>query len=258
MPDHSRHKFPLDDWHISEIGQGRVHTHANGLHLTLPAQAADFYSNAQIADYTVPQRRFTYRPPLRLTVRAYSPSAQLKGTGGFGFWNHPFAPNERGFRIPQALWFFFGSPENNMALARGVAGHGWKAATFNAQRWQFFALLPTAPLAFLLLRWQRAYDALWPIGQGAIGVSETALGVSLLSTPHTYTLDWHPDHATFTVDGAIVLRQRRALPQSALGFVAWLDNQYAVVTPQGQFGFGFVDVPAAQSLILESVSIERL
>jgi hypothetical protein len=42
-----------------------------------------------------------------------------------------------------------------------------------------------------------------------------------------------------------------------MGFIAWIDNQYAVVTPQGKFGWGVVPLPEAQSLLLEHVKIEE-
>ena len=173
------------------------------------------------------------------------------------FWNHMFAPNERGFRIPQAVWFFFGSSPNNIALAKGVAGYGWKVATFNAQQWKFYGLLPLAPLGFLLMRNKMIYDKLWHIGQDAIGVSEAALDTALLNDFHSYTIDWRTDGATFAVDGQIVM-QTDAVPTKALGFIAWIDNQYAIVTPQGNFGWGLLDVPQSQSLILQDIVIERL
>ena len=94
------------------------------------------YVNAQISDYPP----FRWRPPLRLTVTAQASSAALRGTAGFGFWNHPFSPVGWSLRLPQAIWFFFGSPPNNMALAQGVPGYGWKAATISANRWPFALL----------------------------------------------------------------------------------------------------------------------
>jgi hypothetical protein len=57
------------------------------------------------------------------------------------------------------------------------------------------------------------------------------------------------------VDGQIVHEAPHA-PAGPLGFVAWIDNQYAVVTPQGHFGFGLVPLDQPQSLCLEHVSIE--
>jgi hypothetical protein len=95
-----------------------------------------------------------------------------------------------------------------MALAKGVAGPGWKAATINAARWPFLALLPTAPLGILLMRIPALYASLWPVGQRAS--------------------------------------------------VTWIDNQYAVVTPQGKVGFGLVNLPHTQSLLIEAVKIVSL
>lgn len=246
-------------WEVSEMGQGRVFTQDESLHFALPALRPTQYANAQITDYVPTQRNFQYRPPLRMTVtaRAFG-NKGLFGTAGFGFWNHPFVPGEQGFRVPQALWFFFGSPPNNMALALDAPGYGWKAATFNAHRWPFYAMLPLAPIGVLLMQLPPLYRRLWPIGQCAIGVSETHLNTNTLFQEHTYTIEWLPNEVAFFVDHKMVHQTLRAVPTAPLGFIAWLDNQYAIVTPQGQFGFGFVDVPIQQSLVLDEVRIEAI
>jgi hypothetical protein len=57
---------------------------------------------------------------------------------------------------------------------------------------------------------------------------------------HTYTLEWQPREALFWVDGVLALRAPQP-PARPLGFVAWLDNQYAIATPRGAFRFGTVD-----------------
>jgi len=246
-------------WKVSQVGAADVVRRQQALWLTLHSTPGDTYSNAQISDYDPQVRQFRFRPPIRLTVtaRANLPGDQLHGTAGFGFWNHPFAPNERGFRLPQAVWFFFASSPGNIALAQGVPGHGWKAAVINARRWQFLALLPTAPLGFLLMRFPYLYRKLWGIGQRAIGVSEALLDGARLAQTHTYELVWKPDGVVFAVDNRIVHQAAHA-PPDALGFVAWMDNQYAVVTPQGHFQFGLLDVPREQSLVIEHIAIEPL
>lgn len=245
-----------DHWTTTQLGQGTVRTQHDDLWLTVPPVSSDAYHDAQISDYNTENLNFRNRPPLRLTVTAKA-AGDIQGTAGFGFWNHMFTPGEWGFRIPQAVWFFFGSPPNNLALAQDVPGHGWKAATFDARRWKFYGLLPLAPVGFLLMRNRTLYERLWSIGQSAIGVSEVALDVHLLHDFHTYTIDWRVDGASFTVDGTTVL-EADAVPTDALGFIAWVDNQYAVVTPQGHFGWGLLDVPHAQSLILRQVNIESM
>ena len=242
-------------WHVTEQGSGRVFVESSALHLLKPTHDTNSYHNAQITDYDH-SRSFKFRPPLRLTLTAEATTASLTGTAGFGFWNHPFSPTDSHFSLPQALWFFFSSSASNMALAKNGQGYGWKASTFNAKQWAFYTLLPTAPLAIPLMNIPPVYDALWSIGQKAIGVKETLLDSQLLTEKHSYQIDCLPDKVIFRVDGDIVLTSTEGIPNKALGFVAWLDNQYAIVTPQGRFGFGFVDAPQDQRLILHEVKIE--
>lgn len=240
-------------WHRTEIGGGIVEALGAGFRLTVPPTPATRYVDAQISSYRS-KADFSYRPPLRMTVRAWLEGKQALGTAGFGFWNHPFAPGERGFRLPQATWFFFGSPPNDMRLALDLPGHGWKCATIDATRPAFFALLPTAPLGFLLMRVPALYRRLWPIAQRAINVSEFALEAAILHEPHHYSLEWTPGQVLFSVDGQLV-HQAGVAPRGPLGLIAWIDNQYAVVTPQGRFGFGLLPVTAPQALIIDQVEI---
>lgn len=243
-----------------EVGVGEVAERDDLVYLRLRDATRAAYSNAQLDDYAgLPRSAFAWRPPLRLTVRARAshPADQLKGTAGFGFWNSPLSPGLRRLpRLPRAVWFFFSSPPSDMALAAGVPGPGWKAATFNAMQPAFFALAPLAPLGVLLMRVPALYRRLWPVGQRALGVSEALLPVAL-DEWHTYTLEWWPRRAAFFVDGALVHRAPHA-PAGPLGFVTWLDNQYAIVTPQGRFGGGALDAPGAQWLALESAWVGRL
>lgn len=247
----------LDRFNVTKIGQGEVLQAGNAIRLTVPAVDASAYHDAQISSYHTRQG-FTYAPPLKMTVRAYY-EGDVQGTAGFGFWNHPYAPGSvgiRGLRLPKAVWFFFGSPPHNLAMVRGVPGDGWKAMTFNASNPLFVALAPLAPLGMLLMRIPVLYRWVWPtIGERAIGAGEASLDSALLHEPHTYTLDWREDGVTFSVDGEIVHESQRA-PRGKMGFIAWIDNQYAIVTPQGHFGFGVLPVPQPQSLILESITIE--
>ncbi len=240
---------------VAEIGHGRVQHTPGEVRLSVPPTPARVYSDAQLSSYT--SRVFDLRPPLRMSVTARFDALPAVGTAGFGLWNQPFMPGQRGLALPQALWFFYSAPPNNMALAQGVPGHGWKAATFNARRWQFAALLPAALPGFLLLRIPALYRRLWRVGQAAIGVQETLLDPALLTGLHRYTLDWLPERAVFAVDGAVVLDAPVRINRP-LGFIVWIDNQYAIVTPQGRFGFGLSPVAQEQALLLDSVSLTSL
>ncbi len=246
-------------WTAWTVGAGSL-DHAPGLlRCHLDDATARQYSDAQISDYHADRRTFAWTPPLRMSVRAWAshPTPSLKGTAGFGFWNEPFTPLGRGLpRLPRAVWFFFGSPPNNMALVQGVPGWGWKAATLDATRLPFLLLAPLAPIGFALMRFPALYRCLWPVGQWALGASEALLPVDL-GEPHTYTLDWLTDSVVFQVDGELVHTSPYA-PGGPLGFIAWMDNQYAVVTPQGRFRFGLVAVGGPQWLALDRVEIQPL
>jgi hypothetical protein len=147
-------------------------------------------------------------------------------------------------------------PDSVSGITR-LPGPGWKAATLDATRPQFLALAPTAPIGFLLMRIPALYRRLWPLGQRAVGVSEHLLDTALLSERHTYSLEWQGEGITFTVDGQTV-HQTPSAPRGALGFIAWIDNQYAVVTPQGHFGWGLLPVEREQALVIHDIHIETL
>lgn len=247
-------------WQITQQGNGSVYRRAGALQLALlPDDAPNAYHNAQITEYDPRQKNFLFAPPLRLTVEATSSlhPSNMKGTAGFGFWNHPFAPDQRGFGLPQTLWFFFNAPPGHIALAKGVAGTGWKAATLDARRWQARALLPLTPLAVPLMHNRALYERLYPLAQRTLGIAEAALDTTLLEASHTYELVWTEKGATFSVDGAVILTTHHA-PKGPLGFIAWMDNQAAVVTPQGQFHMGLTTLEKPQALVLYRVEIASL
>ena len=247
-------------WQPWAIGAGRLDLGDGRLCCVLDPGDGRSYSDAQITDYRgLPVRAFPWRPPLRLTVRAWAShsTADLRGTAGFGFWNEPFVPvGGQRPRLPRAAWFFFGSPPNAMTLAAGVPGHGWKAAVLDAGRPAFWLLAPFALPGFLVMRVPALYRRLWPLAQRAIGAAEVLLPTDLIE-PHTYTLEWRAESVRFAVDGADVLITPTA-PRGPLGFIAWMDNQYAIVTPQGRFGFGLVATAAPQWLALERIDIQAL
>lgn len=246
-------------WKITETGDGAVIRRHTSLHLTLTPDSSQRYHNAQISDYDPAQRDFKLVPPLRIDIHAYSslhPNSMV-GTAGFGLWNHPYAPLERGWRFPQAIWFFFAAPPSNMALARGVPGSGWKAASLNARRAAFYSLLPLSLPGFLMMRVPALYRALWPVGQRSLAIHESLLTPDLLTAEHHYVIEWLPNEANFYLDGALIQRAT-GTPRNPMGFIAWMDNQYAIVTPQGQFHFGIVDIPRMQALVLKRIQISSL
>jgi hypothetical protein len=241
------------------VGGGAIERRGARLALITRAATAQQYSDAQLDDYhALPRRRFRWRPPLRLTVRARfsHPAGALRGTAGFGFWNDPFMmTGARLPSLPRAVWFFYASPPSDMALATGVPGHGWKAAAIDAWRPRALLLAPLAPPALLLVRRPSLYQRLWPGIQRALAVSETLLTMDMTAW-HDYALDWGIERAEFSVDGTPVLCAAPS-PGGRLGFVMWLDNQYMVATPQGRFGWGLLDAPGEQWLEVERLEITQ-
>jgi hypothetical protein len=140
---------PATRWRRWRVGSGSTVITNDGLRLLLPRASSNAYSNAQLDDYHgLPHRHYPWHPPLRLDVRARF-GGSLLGTAGFGLWNHPFVPLPVGGVpiLPRAVWFFHASPPNNMALARGVPGHGWKTATLDALRPRAIRWAPFAPVS---------------------------------------------------------------------------------------------------------------
>ena len=245
---------------LAVLTQGVGHVEReDGVRLILEKPTDTEYSNAQIDDYL--QRdipHFTWRPPVRKAVRAWAShnADELKGTAGFGFWTQPLMPGKSLPILPASVWFFFASSHTDMSFARDIPGHGWKAATLDATRLPFLLLLPTAPLGFLLMRIPVLYRMLWPIAQRAIGVSEALVPVSLRE-PHTYRIDWLPSSIEFFIDDRLIHRTPFA-PRGPLGFVAWLDNRYAILTPQGRMGRGLLSMTERQWLALENLKVDLL
>jgi hypothetical protein len=248
-------------WTRTCPGGGTLALAGSALRLALPGAASGRYSDAQIDDYDhLPPARFPWRPPLRMEVRARAshvapsapptratrapllseasgePQAFLRGTFGFGFWNYPFSLSGHVLRLPDAVWFFGASLPSNMALVPGVPGWGWKAQVVHSYRWQALAFgLPTLPaVAWARLSGREALAARWI--RRVSGAAEQPLEADLRAW-HTYTIDWLPEVARFAVDGTEMLAVPDP-PRGPLGFVAWIDNQYAVATPRGAFGFG--------------------
>lgn len=245
------HLFDAKRWHITQIGTGRVTTEGH-VHLDIAPTAA--YTDAQITDYDYSAWQFVHRPPLTLTVRARADVSL--GTAGFGLWNHPLSPDVRRFpRLPAAIWWFYGAPPTDLRLALGVPGHGWKAAVIDAAHWRALALAPVAPLLMLAMRSPRLYPPIYRRVQRVLKISEAALNVDLLHEMHTYRIEWRTDSAHFSVDDRLVHHCAFA-PRAALGFIAWVDNQMMVATPQGAFRWGVIPCERPQSMTIQSITIE--
>src|SRR5260370_9604877 len=238
-------------WTQTCIGRGSLQITNSTLRMAFASASQGQYTDAQIDDYSGRARSaFPWRPPLRMEVRARSslPAATqnstsestgiLQGTAGFGFWNYTFSIRGDILMLPEAVWFFYASPPSNMELVPGIPGWGWKAQVVHSMRPA--ALAATVPMAvttvFGLLTGETRPAGHWM--QKLSGAYEAVLTVEMTDW-HAYTLEWQPDEATFFVDDKLVLRAQNP-PTRPLGFVAWLDNQYAIATPRGILRFSTV------------------
>jgi hypothetical protein len=262
-----RHKvilnhFPPDlvlppPWKIYRKGEAALEASGEILRLVNTDTTDGNYSNAQIDDYQgLARRDFLWQPPLQLTVRARfsHPSGKLRGTAGFGFWNAPFGdPTVPWPTLPQAAWFFYGSPPTDLPLALEGPGRGWFASTINARSRRALALMPAAPLVLLLNQFRRLRERIWPPVREQLGMSFRPLELDMTEW-HSYRLDWEVTGCTFFVDGERVL-QSSAGPGGPMGFVCWIDNQYMVLTVRGRFGWGTIPVLQEQSLAITNLEI---
>ena len=254
-------------WSVTRPGGGVVEIVDSNLRLELPGAIAGAYSDAQIDDYSGESRPvFPWRPPLKMTVRARIshlvhpiPTADaeanqrlMRGTAGFGFWNYPLSLTGAVLRLPDAIWFFGASQPSNMALVPGVPGWGWKAQVVHAHRLGAVAAIGPTALSALWGRLSGREDAAARWVQRLTGAEETRL----TNDPRewaTYEVEWLPERTAFRVNDTTVMIVANP-PVGPLGFVAWVDNQYAVATPRGELRFGTI-ASEREWLELDSIRI---
>jgi hypothetical protein len=179
------------------------------------------------------------------------------GTLGFGFWNEPFSVTGAIGGTPNVVWFFYAAPPSDMALAPGVPGRGWKAATLNTGRLPGLLVAPAALAAIALMRVPGLGRPVMNLARRFMTAHEALLDDVALDAWHTYDLEWRPGEAVFWVDGVERLRSP-APPGGPLGFVLWIDNQYAIASLEGRFGWGVTPIAERQALEIEALRLETL
>jgi hypothetical protein len=237
------------------LGHGDIEREDGCLRFVLEDTPAARISDAQIHDYAGPRSQaYRWRPPLQMTVRARfsHPSPNLPGTAGFGFWNDPFTLTGDVTAPPNNAWFFYASPPSAMELVPGVPGHGWKAAVLDGGHLPG----PALRLAQILLGIPWLARPLGRLARAQVRAAEALLPHDMTAW-HTYELRWLAEGCTFKVDGSKVLSTPYA-PTPPLGFVAWVDNQYAIATPDGAFSFGRVEVLRRAWMELQTIEIRPL
>jgi hypothetical protein len=242
------------------VGGGEIQTlGTTGVRLTIPALTGG-YADAQLDDTQGRARaHFLWNPPLRLALRARIDPPNPPGTWGFGFWNDPFAFSlglggaaRRTPCAPRAVWFFHASPPNNFGFTSGPTC-GWRAMTIETPSVPGWVLMPAALGALALSRLPGLRRPILRFAISRVTASEAVLATGT-DEVHEYVIDWEHASATLCVDGQPVLRAPRP-PGGPLGFVAWIDNQYAVASPEAGLRFGVLPTPRPQSLDILSAEI---
>ncbi len=246
-----------------EIGGGLSRHQRDRWLLSLPPDRRA-YADAQIDDYRGLSRAdLPWQPPVELALRARASSPHPRGTLGFGFWNDPFtlALGQGGAArrlpaAPQAIWFFYGSPPNHLTFVPGIPGAGWKAMSLRSPRVPALVLAAPAAAAFLLSFLPGIRRPVMKAALGTVSASESLLAAPL-DEWHSYRLQWRRDSAVFWMDGENVLTAPDP-PSGPLGFVAWIDNQYAVASPEKGLRFGVLPTEMGQTLEIDGLAITPL
>lgn len=211
--------------------------------LKLPPGPAGNYRLAQLDDYSALARQnFPWQPPLQMRLRAKVSDPKIPGTWGFGFWNDPFSLSfgfgggqRRLPALPNAVWFFFASTQNYLSLRDDLPAQGFLAATFRSPHWPAALLglgLPALP--FLAL----APTARFLRKLASRLIHQDAARLPLDTTQwHSYGIHWQNESVQFFVDD-IMIFETPVTPLAPLGFVLWIDNQYAAFPPYGKLAYG--------------------
>lgn len=218
--------------------------------LTIPGGETGAYRLAQLDNYRGLKRSdFLHQARLRMCIEARVSAQELPGTWGFGLWNDPFSLSlglgggtRRLPALPQAAWFFFASERNYLSFRDDQPAHGMLAGVFRSLDVPTWALSPAGlALPFMALRplariARRAVHAL--IDEGAARLSHN------VTDWQRYELHWEADFVEFSVNHQVVFRAALS-PRGPLGFVLWIDNQFAAFPPDGTLSFGTLANPAA-------------
>jgi len=232
---------------------------ARGWRLSLPAGDSKAYRLAQLDDYAhLARRNFSSRPPLTMNLRARVSGASLPGTWGFGLWNDPFGLSlgfgGNPFRLPcfpNAIWFFHASQENWLSF-NSTPGNGFLAQSFRSPKIPspLLALSGIFALPILATRFTRIF--LRKLAGFFIRGDSVRLEVDQ-SQWHSYRLVWSLNRVICEVDEARVF-ESNVSPRPPLGYVIWIDNQFAAFTPDGKIGYGVLSNESAW-LEVEGLSV---
>jgi hypothetical protein len=218
------------------------------------------YRDAQLDDYSQLQRhKVPHRPEqsrrISLCLRARTSSSSPAGTWGFGLWNDPFGLS-LGFggspfrlpALPNAVWFFYASPQNYLSFTNDKPAQGFLAQTFRSPKFHLLLILAGLALPFSRRMTRKLLSKV-------IGEDSIALSVDVTQW-HRYKLEWEAKRTAWYVDDALVF-ESPVSPNPPLGVIIWIDNQYAAFTPEGKIAFGVLEGDTEWLEVEEIVISER-
>ena len=243
-------------------GNGHVTETGGGTLLSLGAQSQG-YSNAQLDDTSMLMRsEFLWSPPLKFSLSARASSESHRGTLGFGFWNDPFSMGAGNFGArrswpapPSALWFFYNSRPGDMTLIAENSGMGWRAMSFHLSGTPLPALAMLGGIAVVGSLIPRIRERFIKAAGRLSHYREASLIQSLRGWA-SYEIRWGLTQAEFLVNQQVVLTVD-APPTGPLGFVLWIDNQFAVISQRGPIRFGVLPTKEDAWLEVERLQILR-
>jgi hypothetical protein len=199
------------------------------------------YRDAQLDDYSqLPRHKFPHRT-LSLSLCARTSSSSPAGTWGFGLWNDPFGLSlgfgGSSFRLPalpNAVWFFYASPQNYLSFTDNKPAQGFLAQTFRSPKFHPLLILAGLLLPFSRKTTRKLFSKV---------IDEDAVAISVDVTQwHRYRLEWEAKRTAWYVDDALVFESPVSPNASRpLGVIIWIDNQYAAFTPKGKIAFGVLE-----------------
>lgn len=216
---------------------------SDGWRLSLSPGDHKEYRWAQLDDYLhIARNRFSWKAPVQLSVHARVSAPDLPGTWGFGFWNDPlnFSLGLNGMArrlpaLPNTAWFFYASPPNFLAFNDLHPANGFLTAVFSSPQIPSLFFAPAVPLLPLAV-FKPAARLLRRLASRIIREDAKQIETDVTQW-HFYRLEWLPQSVSFFMDN-LLLYQTDIAPRGKLGFVLWIDNQYAALTAQGIFSAG--------------------
>ena len=213
----------------------------NGWKLGIQKGDSLSYRDAQLDDYSqLPRHKFPHRT-LSLSLRARISSISPAGTWGFGLWNDPFGLS-LGFggspfrlpALPNAVWFFYASPQNYLSFTDNKPAQGFLAQTFRSPKFHPLLMLVGLTLPFS----PRSTRILL---SKVIDEDSIALRVDVTQW-HKYKLEWEAKRTAWYIDDVLAFESPVSPNASRpLGVIIWIDNQYAAFTPEGKIAFGVLE-----------------